>query len=135
MTDNTAIATTNANDTINVNDGYICTVNRDTAEGKLTVANALADADPLSGIGDEHFTLKDVITLPGLRSNTGEQCVNVYLVTDDGRILMSQSTGIARSASQITALFDGDFGDGVETSVVSKKLRNGNTMKSLHFYC
>lgn len=138
MSDTTAIVSNDTinhvTDSINVNDGFICTVDSESVSGKVTIANALSDAEPLTSLGTDHFVMTDIITTPGVRTNTGEVCTNVYIVTKDGNIYMSQSTGIARSAAQIVTLFNGDFGDGLETSVIEKKLRNGNTMKSLHFY-
>lgn len=118
----------------NIPTGYICTVDRTTNEGRITVANALSDAESLADLGGERFTLTGVITTPGVRTRTGEMCVNVYLVCDDNRIFMSQSAGIYRSVQQIVGLFDGDFGDGIEVAVVSKELKSGNTLKTLHFY-
>lgn len=118
----------------NIPEGFICTVDRSTREGVLTVANALSDADSLAELGDEHFTLVDVLTTPGVRSRTGEVCTNTYLIDSEGRVHMSQSDGIRRSAQQIVGLFNGDFGEGIEVSVVTKTLKNGNSIKNLHFY-
>ena len=123
---------------LDIPNGYICTVDRSTREGVITVANALSDAQSLKDFCAEemgrHFTVKDIITTPGVRARTGEVCTNTYLILADGSIYMSQSDGIKRSAQQIVGLFNGDFGDGIEVSVVEKKLSNGNTMKTLHFY-
>lgn len=135
----TEIVTANNTELATENDfaiptGYICTVDRSTVEGRITVANALSDAESLADLGDEHFTLTGIITTPGIRNRTGEVCVNTYLVSDDNHIYMSQSDGIRRSAAQIVGLFDGDFGDGIEVAVVSKELKSGNTLKTLHFY-
>lgn len=118
----------------NIPKDYICTVDRSTREGVITVANALSDAESLADFGDERFTLVDIITTPGVRNRTGEVCTNTYLILADGRILMSQSDGIKRSAIQITGLFNGDFGEGIEVSVIERALKNGNYMKTLHFY-
>lgn len=128
---------TNVNDTtteLDIPNGYICTIDRASREGVIKVANALSDAESLADYGDEHFTLVDVITTPGVRTRTGEVCTNVYLVTADGTILMSQSDGIKRSVQQIVGLFGGDFGDGIEVAVVTKQLKSGNSLKTLHFY-
>lgn len=125
------------NDTVELNipSGYICTVDRTTREGTIKVANALSDAVSLKEIGDKHFKLVDVITTPGVRSRTGEVCTNTYLIDADDNMYMTQSDGIKRSAQQIVGLFNGDFGeDGIEVSVVEKKLNNDNTLKTLHFY-
>lgn len=127
---------TNVNDTteLDIPNGYICTIDRASREGVIKVANALSDAESLADFGDAHFTLTDVITTPGVRTRTGEVCTNVYLVTADGTILMSQSDGIKRSVQQIVGLFGGDFGDGIEVAVVTKQLKSGNSLKTLHFY-
>lgn len=125
------------NDTVELNipSGYICTVDRTTREGTIKVANALSDAVSLKEIGNKHFKLMDVITTPGVRSRTGEICTNTYLIDSDDNMYMTQSDGIKRSAQQIVGLFNGDFGeDGIEVSVVEKKLNNDNTLKTLHFY-
>ena len=119
----------------NIPSGYICTVDRTTREGTIKVANALSDAVSLKEIGDKHFKLVDVLTTPGVRSRTGEVCTNTYLIDADDNMYMTQSDGIKRSAQQIVGLFNGDFGeDGIEVSVVEKKLNNDNTLKTLHFY-
>lgn len=120
---------------LNIPSGYICTVDRTTREGTIKVANALSDAVSLKEIGNKHFKLMDVITTPGVRSRTGEICTNTYLIDADDNMYMTQSDGIKRSAQQIVGLFNGDFGeDGIEVSVVEKKLNNDNTLKTLHFY-
>lgn len=131
-TNATAIAESDTE--LNIPNGYICTVDRSTREGTIKVANALSDAESLADLGDAHFTLTDIITTPGVRTRTGEVCTNVYLVSDDGRIFMSQSDGIKRSAQQIVGLFNGDFGEGIEVGVIAKQLKSGNTLKTLHFY-
>ncbi len=131
--ENNEMATAN-NIELNITDGYMCTVDRTTREGVIKVANALSDAESLADLGDEKFVLVDVITTPGVRNRTGEECTNTYLITDSDKILMSQSDGIKRSAEQIVALLGGDLGEGVEVAVVEKELKNGNSLKTLHFY-
>lgn len=127
---------TNVNETteLDIPNGYICTIDRTSRDGVIKVANALSDAESLADFGNAHFMLTDVITTPGVRTRTGEVCTNVYLVTADGTILMSQSDGIKRSVQQIVGLFGGDFGDGIEVAVVTKQLKSGNSLKTLHFY-
>lgn len=130
----TALANTDAVE-LNIPNGYICTVDRTTREGTIKIANALSDAASLAEIGDKHFNLVDVITTPGVRTRTGEVCTNTYLIDSEGNIYMTQSDGLKRSAQQIVGLFNGDFGeDGIEVAVIEKKLNNGNTLKTLHFY-
>lgn len=134
LTTTNATAIAEADTELNIPNGYICTVDRSTREGTIKVANALSDAESLADLGDAHFTLTDIITTPGVRTRTGEVCTNVYLVSDNGRIFMSQSDGIKRSAQQIVGLFNGDFGEGIEVGVIAKQLKSGNTLKTLHFY-
>lgn len=134
LTTTNATAISESDTELNIPNGYICTVDRSTREGTIKVANALSDAESLADLGDAHFTLTDIITTPGVRTRTGEVCTNVYLVSDDGRIFMSQSDGIKRSAQQIVGLFNGDFGEGIEVGVIAKQLKSGNTLKTLHFY-
>lgn len=123
-------------DTFNVNipTGYICTVDTESTEGKMKLANAISDAESLADLKDKKFTLTDVVTLPGVRTRTGEVCTNTYLISKDGKIYMSQSDGIKRSAQTIVGLFNGDFGDGIQVGVIEKSLKSGNTLKTLHFY-
>lgn len=133
MSDEITTTATDAN-TLDIPSGYICTIDRTSRDGVIKVANALSDAESLADFGDKHFILTDVVTTPGVRTRTGEVCTNVYLLTADGTILMSQSDGIKRSVQQIVGLFGGDFGDGIEVAVVTKALKSGNSLKTLHFY-
>lgn len=119
---------------LNIPEGYICTVDLTTTEGKIRTSNALSDATSLTEKGSEKFILKDVVSMPGVRSRTGEVCTNTYLITADNEIFMTQSDGIKRSIQQMIGIFNGDLGEGIETSVVEKSLPGGNTLKTLHFY-
>ena len=133
--ENTTVLANSDGVELNIPNGYICTVDRTTREGTIKVANALSDAASLAEIGDKHFNLVDVITTPGVRNRTGEVCTNTYLIDSEGNIYMTQSDGLKRSAQQIVGLFNGDFGEGgIEVAVIEKKLNNGNTLKTLHFY-
>lgn len=133
-TENTQLAANHNDSDFNIPTGYICTVDTSSNEGKITIANALSDAESLADLGEKKFTLVDVVTTPGVRTRTGEVCTNVYLISDKGNIYMSQSDGIKRSAQQIVGLFNGDFGNGIEVGVIEKQLKSGNTLKTLHFY-
>lgn len=133
MSDEITTTATDAN-ALDIPSGYICTIDRTSREGVIKVANALSDAESLADYGDKHFILTDVVTTPGVRTRTGEVCTNIYLLTADGTILMSQSDGIKRSVQQIVGLFGGDFGEGIEVAVVTKVLKSGNSLKTLHFF-
>lgn len=110
---------------------FICTVDTDTVEGKKVAANALNAAVSLKELGDKKFKLVNVITTPGTRSQTGEDCINTYLIDVKGNAYFTQSTGILRSAKNLAAVFNGDFGEGIDVQVVSNPTNTGNTIKSL----
>lgn len=110
---------------------FFCTVDTSTIEGKKVAANAVNAATSLKDLGDKKFTLVDVVTTPGVRSQTGEACVNVYLIDNKGNAYFSQSTGIFRSAQNLSGIFKGDFGDGIDVQVVSTPTNTGNTVKTL----
>lgn len=114
-----------------VGNDYFCTVDTATLEGKKVAANAVNAATSLKDLGDKKFTLVDVVTTPGVRSQTGESCVNVYLIDNKGNAYFSQSTGIFRSAQNLAGIFNGDFGDGIDVQVVSTPTNGGNTVKTL----
>lgn len=115
--------------------GYICTVDITTLEGKLDVMNALNGSTSLAERIDETLMVKNIVTTRGARSRSGEVCINTHLLLDDGTALFSQSDGVARSAQVLVALFtiNGvcDFGDGIAIKCVEQKLPNGNTLKTL----
>lgn len=113
--------------------GFICTVDITTIEGKLDVMNALNGAEPLSQRMNETLIVKDVVTKIGARAITGEECINTYLILDDGTALFSQSNGVRDSITVLVGLFTQngvcDFGDGIAVKCVERPLRNGNTLK------
>ena len=115
--------------------GYICTVDITTIEGKLDVMNALNGSTSLADRVNETLMVKNIVTTQGVRSRSGEVCINTHLLLDDGTALFSQSDGVARSAQVLVALFtiNGvcDFGDGIAIKCVEQKLPNGNTLKTL----
>ena len=129
MADTTAIQTTSF-DGVMSND-YICTVDTGTVEGKKVAANALNAAVSLKELGDKKFKLVNVITTPGTRSQTNEDCINTYLIDANGKAYFTQSTGIFRSAKNLAAIFNKDFGDGIDVQVVTNPTNTGNTIKSL----
>ena len=95
----------------NIIDGYICTLDRTTDTGKVAIAKALNGSEPLKDHMDEVLHLAGVITTPGMRSQTGAECTNNYLVLDNGTVLFSQSDGVTRSLKVIVALWAGDMHD------------------------
>lgn len=119
-------------------DGYICTIDRGTFEGQMSIMNALNGSGSLADHVNEVICVTGIITTPGVRSRTGEACTNTFLVLEDGSSLMSQSDGVAACARAIVAIFRDANGvvrlgpDGVlPLRCVEQALKNGNTMKKL----
>ena len=123
----------------------ITTIDSDSIEAKLEVVAAVNAATSLNDFIEENGTdtvidVRNIFTMPGIRKSRDPRypdtpCQNTYLITVDGECLMSQSDGIYRSAAMIVSMFptleltEGD--KGVKMRVHSKKLANGNTVKSL----
>lgn len=129
MSDTTEIVT---ND-FNISEGFICTLDRTSTEGKVAIAKALNGSEPLKEHMNEVLHLAGVITTPGVRAQSGANCTNNYLVLDDGKVLFSQSDGVTRSLKVIAALWGGDLHDGktVDVKCISQNLTNGNTLKTI----
>ena len=129
MSETTEIVT---ND-FNISEGFICTLDRTSTEGKVAIAKALNGSEPLKDHMDEVLHLAGVITTPGVRAQSGANCTNNYLVLDDGTVLFSQSDGVTRSLKVIAALWGGDLHDGktVDVKCISQNLTNGNTLKTI----
>lgn len=115
----------------NIPEGYICTVDISTFEGAATVTNAINASTSLNDYKEDVFEIVDIITVPGVRSRTGEQCINTHLVLKDGTMLFSQSDGVARSAKFIVGFLGQYIHDGIKVRVKETALRNGNSLKTL----
>ena len=118
--------------------GYICTLDITTIEGKMQLATALNGATTMRDKVGEPLRVVNVVTAPGERSRTGEECINTYLFCEDGSVYFSQSEGVARSVKVLVALFtDGETGEfnpasmGIGFEVREQELQNGNTLKTV----
>ena len=135
VNENNALATSENTADFEIPRGFICTVDITTMDGKLDVMNALNGSTSLSEHEGETLMVKNIVTTAGVRSRTGEACTNTHLILADGTTLFSQSDGVKRSVEVLVALFtvNGvcDFGDGIALKLVSQKLNNGNTLKTL----
>lgn len=129
MSDTTEIVSSDFNFT----NGFICTLDRSSNEGKVAIAKALNGSEPLKDHMDEVLHLAGIITTPGVRAQSGANCTNNYLVLDDGAVLFSQSDGVTRSLKVIAALWGSDFNEGkiVDVKCISQNLTNGNTLKTI----
>lgn len=119
--------------------GYICTFDLTTLDGKLALANALNGAVSMKDKVGEPLRVVDIVTTQGVRARTGDECVNSYLITEDGTVYFSQSDGIARSLKVLIGIFtDTQTGEfvkpisvGVGLEVRETSLANGNTLKTI----
>lgn len=119
--------------------GYICTLDITTIEGKMALATALNGAVSMRDMVDETLRVTNIVTTQGSRARTGEECVNTYLICEDGTVYFSQSDGIARSVKVLVALFTDQntntfinpVSQGVGFMVKEQELNNGNTLKTV----
>lgn len=111
---------------------YICTMDNSTFEGKRAIVNARNSALSLNGRGAEPLTVIGAYIAPGVRSQTGQKCANVYLFGKDGKTYFSQSQGIYRSVLDIYDMFpDFNAPDGITVAVKQNPLGGGRSTKSL----
>lgn len=119
--------------TFNIPQGYVCTLDMTTDDGKKQVAQALNGSEPLKDKMNDVINLVGVITTPGTRAVSGNECTNNYMVADDGTVYFSQSDGVTRSLKVIVALWGAQLAEGktVPVKCVEQKLNNGNTLKTI----
>ena len=111
---------------------YICTMDNSTFEGKRAIVNARNSALSLNSRGAEPLTVVGAYIAPGVRSQTGQKCANVYLFGKDGNTYFSQSQGIYRSVLDIYDMFpDFNAPDGITVAVKQTPLGGGRSTKSL----
>lgn len=112
---------------------------KDSLESKVKAANALNSSLSLSEFEGVVIKMTDCILMPGVRKSRNANvpdasCTNTYIIDIDGKSYFSQSNGVARSIKSFVGIFNGEFdlGDGyLPVCLVSEKLTNGNTLKSL----
>lgn len=119
--------------TFNIPQGYVCTLDMTTDDGKKQVAQALNGSEPLKDKMNDVINLVGVITTPGTRAVSGNECTNNYMVADDGTVYFSQSDGVTRSLKVIVALWGAQLAEGktVPVKCIEQKLNNGNTLKTI----
>lgn len=111
---------------------YICTMDDSTFEGKRAIVNARNSAVSLNARGAEPLTVIGAYIAPGVRSQTGQKCANVYLFGKDGKTYFSQSQGIYHSVLDIYDVFhDFNAPDGITVVVKETALGGGRFTKSL----
>lgn len=134
----TELATQNAAANL-IPEGAFNTVDMSTFDGAMKVTNAINNSKSLSEFDEDNdnpiFTIVDIVLTNGVRKSRdgGEDtpCEDTRLILADGTSLLSQSTGIARSAKFIAGFLGEALHDGVNVRVATQKLRSGNTIKNL----
>lgn len=107
----------------------------DTATKKLVV-NAMNNAESLADHEGEVLNVIGVFTKPGIRrardkNGVDTPCTNITLVCEDGTAYFSQSEGVRNAADNFMAAGLFEEGEIVPMKLVSSKLPNGNTRKTL----
>lgn len=111
---------------------YICTMDDGTFAGKRAIVNARNSALSLNAYGVKPLTVIGAYITPGVRSQTGQKCANVYLFAKDGKTYFTQSAGIYRSVLDIYDMFpDFNAPDGITVAVKQTPLSGGRSTKSL----
>ena len=103
---------------------------------KKLVVNAMNNAESLSDHEGETLEVIGVFTKPGIRrardkNGVDAPCTNTTLVCADGTAYFSQSEGVRNAADNFMAAGLFDEGEVVPMKLVSSKLPNGNTRKTL----
>lgn len=130
--------------TVNNQNHMLSTITMDTDHDKNRALRALNSAESLAQaivVDRDTFDVIDIFQTPGVRRSRMEgvddtPCRNTYFLLTDGRALMTQSDGIARSCDMLLALYP-DCGRNSEKgyltlAVHENKLSNGNTTKSVY---
>lgn len=106
------------------------------AATKKLVVNAMNNAKSLAECEGETINVIGVFTKPGIRRSREKNgvdvpCTNTTLVCEDGTAYFSQSEGVRNAADNFMAAGLFDEGEIVPMKLVSSKLPNGNTRKTL----
>lgn len=106
------------------------------AATKKLVVNAMNNAESLSDHEGETLDVIGVFTKPGIRrardkNGVDTPCTNTTLICEDGTAYFSQSEGVRNAADNFMAAGLFDEGGIVPMKLVSFKLPNGNTRKTL----
>lgn len=105
-------------------------------ETRKLVVNAMNNAKSLSDHEGETLNVIGVFTKPGIRrardkNGVDMPCTNTTLVCEDGTAYFSQSEGVRNAADNFMAAGLFEEGEIVPMKLVSSKLPNGNTRKTL----
>ena len=136
MTDNTKLATIDNTGTDLYTPSSYSSIQPTAAETRKLVGNAMNNAESLSDHEGETLNVIGVFTKPGIRRARDKNgidmpCTNTTIVCSDGSAYFSQSEGVRNAADNFMAAGLFDDGEVVPMQLVSSKLPNGNTRKTL----
>ena len=111
-------------------------INPSDAATKKLVVNAMNNAESLADHEGEILNVIGVFTKPGIRrardkNGVDAPCTNTTLVCEDGTAYFSQSEGVRNATDNFMAAGLFDEGEIVPMKLVSSKLPNNNTRKTL----
>lgn len=103
---------------------------------KKLVVNAMNNAESLADYEDKVLNVIGVFTKPGIRRSRDKNgvdtpCTNTTLVCEDGTAYFSKSEGVRNAADNFMAAGLFEEGEVIPMKLVSNKLPNGNTHKTL----
>lgn len=135
MTDTNQLATINANTDLYTPSNY-SSIKPIDAETRKIVVNAMNSAESLSDHEGETLNVIGVFTKPGVRRSRDKNgvdmpCTDTTIVCTDGSAYFSQSEGVRKAADNFMAAQLFEDGEVVPMKLVSSKLPNGNTRKTL----
>lgn len=135
MTDTNQLATVNSNTDLYAPSSY-SSIEAADAETRKLIVNAMNNAESLSDHEGETLNVIGVFAKPGVRrardkNGVDTPCTNTTFVCSDGSAYFSQSEGVRNAADNFMAARLFEDGEVVPMKLVSSKLPNGNTRKTL----
>lgn len=134
-TENTQLATIDNEPTARQ---LLCSLDMSTDEGKDTALYMFNAAESLADVPEgQPLQVIGLVLVPGSRrprdGGAPQPCTNTYVLCQDGSCYMSQSAGVADSAEKVLLAYPDCKADrgGMTMCVMSRALRNGNTIKRL----
>ena len=134
MTETNQLATVHSTDLYTPSN--YSSINPADAETRKLVVNAMNNAESLSDHEGETLNVIGVFTKPGVRRTRDKHgidgpCTNTTIVCADGTAYFSQSEGVRNAVDNFMAADLFHDGEVVPMKLVSSKMPNGNTRKTL----
>lgn len=135
MTDTNQLATVDSTTDLYTPSSY-STIKAADAETRKLVVNAMNNAESLSDHEGETLNAIGVFTKPGVRrardkNGVDMPCTDTTIVCADGSAYFSQSEGVRKAVDNFMAAQLFEDGEITPMKLVSSKLPNGNTRKTL----